>query len=151
LHILFWPECSRQLPLQFAWKKEPDNLPRIAPYSANGVREAAGGDALPVVEDVVVLDEAMEILAVEDGPQQGAVRKKEALPLITGCCRHGEGIRVIADHPFTDGGLADLPVFFLVPTVGGCPQELVIDSQGNRQLHGRGGVLSSHGLLAFAR
>jgi hypothetical protein len=151
LAILFGPECSRQLPLLLAWKKEPDDLPRIAPYSANGVREAAGGDALPVVEDVVILDQAMEILPVKDGPQQGAVREEDALPLITGCCRHGEGIRVIPDHPLPDGGLANLPVFFLEPAAGGCSQELVIDFQGNRQRHVRGGVLSFHGLLAFAR
>jgi hypothetical protein len=67
---------------------------------------------------VVVLDEAMEILAVEDSPQQGAVRKKDALPLITGCSRHREGVGIVPDHPFTNGGLANLPVFFLEPAAG---------------------------------
>jgi hypothetical protein len=118
MHVLFRPECCGKVPLRLAWKKDPDHLPRIAPYSANGVREAAGGDALAVVEDVVFLDEAMEILPVEYRPQQRAVRKKDALPLVTSRCRHGNGIRVIANHPFTDGGLADLPVFFLEPAAG---------------------------------
>jgi hypothetical protein len=74
LRILFCAQRPGQLPHRTVGKENPDHLPRIAPDSADSVGKAAGRDALFVVENAVVLHQAVKILAVEDSSQKGSIR-----------------------------------------------------------------------------
>ena len=73
----------------------------------------------------------MKILAVEDSPQKGTVRKEDVFPLVAGRWWHGEGVRIIPDHPFSDGGSANFPSLLLESAPDTCGGQLLVELDGD--------------------
>jgi hypothetical protein len=124
VRVLLWTKRSCLLPRRAIGKQNPDGFPRTPTDSANSIYKAAGRSYLPVVADVIVLDQAMKILPVEDGPEEGAVRQEEMFPLIpdvTGIANDSGLFRIIqsrmAEAPISHASFSNR---LLAETVSSC-------------------------------